>query len=109
MNDPTLFLRQSDGSRECRQDKLVSPRKIVYRLKHKALKERIDFSAFVTKILRKRPDNIEEAKLQDWQSRGSRMTTVYLPTELWSRKVLASERDIPVNSLVYSLLNEDVK
>ena len=89
---------------------LYLPEKIVHSLKHKALKERTDFSAFVTKILQKRLDNIEEVKVQDWQSRGSRMTTVYLPTELWSRiKVLASERDLPVNSLVYSLLNEDVK
>ena len=86
------------------------PEKIVYRLKHKALNERTDFSAFVTKILQKRLDNPEEVKLQDWEWRGSRMITVYLPSELWSRiKDLASERDIPVNSLVYSLLNEDVK
>ena len=86
------------------------PEKIVYRLKHKALNERTDFSAFVTKILQKRLDNPEEVTLQDSEWRGSRMTTVYLPSELWSRiKDLASERDIPVNSLVYSLLNEDVK
>jgi predicted DNA binding CopG/RHH family protein len=86
------------------------PEKIVHSLKHKALKERTDFSAFITKILQKRLDNPEEVKLQDWQGRGSRMTTVYLPSELCSRiKDLASERDIPVNSLVYSLLNEDVK
>jgi len=30
------------------------PEKIVYRLKHKALNERTDFSAFVTKIIPKR-------------------------------------------------------
>src|SRR5215467_12439913 len=84
--------------------------KIVHSLKHKALKQKTDFSAFVSKILQKRLDNIEEVKVQDWQSGGSRITTVYLPTELWSHiKVLASERDLPVNSLVYSLLHEDVK
>jgi predicted DNA binding CopG/RHH family protein len=89
---------------------LYLPEKIVYHLKHKALYEKTDFSAFVTKILQKRLDNPEEVKLQDWEWRGSRMTTVYLPSQLWSRiKDLASERDIPVNGLVYSLLYEDVK
>jgi predicted DNA binding CopG/RHH family protein len=89
---------------------LYLPEKIVYHLKHKALYEKTDFSAFVTKILQKRLDNPEKVKLQDWEWRVSRMTTVYLPSQLWSRiKDLASERDIPVNGLVYSLLYEDVK
>ncbi|MGA9154078.1 MAG: hypothetical protein WBZ36_26145 [Candidatus Nitrosopolaris sp.] len=81
------------------------PEKIVYHIKHLALNQRTDFSAFVTELLQKRLDDPKEVKLEEWHWRGSRMTTVYLPNDLWARvKDMAEQRDIPVNSLIYSIL-----